>query len=133
MFESLRKSKMRFVLGPFCLGILCGTGTVLLLMLVLALVMNFVDLPPTALSVIGTVILAAGGFLAAFVTALIARRMGLVIGVICGAVFAGMSLLAGRLVSGVSGTPLWGRLLILLAAAIVGGILGVNKKQRKRR
>lgn len=133
MFESLRKSKMRFVLGPFCLGILCGTGTVLLLMLLTAAVLHFADLPLAALSVIGTVILMAGGFLGAFVTALIARRMGLLIGIASGAVFAGISLLAGRLVSDVGGTPVWSRFFLLLAAAIVGGILGVNKKQRRRR
>ncbi len=133
MFESLRKSKMRFVLGPFCLGILCGTGTVLLLMLLTAAVLHFADLPLAALSVIGTVILMAGGFLGTFVTALIARRMGLLIGIASGAVFAGISLLAGRLVSDVGGTPVWSRFFLLLAAAIVGGILGVNKKQRRRR
>ena len=75
----------------------------------------------------------AGGFLGTFVTALIARRMGLLIGIASGAVFAGISLLAGRLVSDVGGTPVWSRFFLLLAAAIVGGILGVNKKQRRRR
>lgn len=132
MFDKLRASKLRFVLGPFCFGILCGTALVLLLLLIAASVFSFVDIPQEALPVIGTLILAAGGFLAAFVTALIARRQGLLIGGVCGVVFAALALLAGRIVSGSGGSPFWSRLIILLIAALIGGIAGVNKKRRKR-
>ena len=120
------KAKRRFVMTVI-MGVLSFLGAVFLLLIVFAAVSLRLDAAENIMSVMAAVILGAGCFAAAFVTANRQRKKGLLTGFLCGGIVFAAVLLCGLLFSeSFSAGGFTAKILLVLSCSGIGGILGVN-------
>lgn len=123
-------SAKRF-LRPITYGISSGAAACFLLLLAMSLLMGMRDMPQATVTVFATISFVAGGFLAGYVTAAFSQEKGLLLGLCCGGILFLILLCAGIAVSGgAPGMQALTKLIAVLLAAAIGGILGVNKKKK---
>ncbi|MBQ1950124.1 MAG: TIGR04086 family membrane protein [Clostridia bacterium] len=125
--QSLFSLWVRPILLGVAVGVLCCT----LLLLLMALVVQTVDVPRGAALPMAIAAAAVGAFAAGLTAALISRRRGLLLGAVSGLVLFLVVLLAGfaRYTAVDGGTAII-KLLVLMAAGGLGGVLGVNRRRR---
>ena len=125
--QSLFSLWVRPILLGVAVGVLCCT----LLLLLMALVVQTVDVPRGAALPMAIAAAAVGAFAAGLTAALISRRRGLLLGAVSGLVLFLVVLLAGfaRYTAVDGGTAII-KLLGLMAAGGLGGVLGVNRRRR---
>ena len=118
---------------PVTYGILAGSSACFLLLMVMSLVMSLRDIPQTAVSLVAILTFVAGGFVAGFVCSACSRERGLLLGLCCGAGLFLILSLASIAVDGVSfGMVALTKLIAVIFAAALGGVIGVNKKRKFR-
>lgn len=118
---------IRPVLVGGAIGVLCCT----LLLLLMALIVQTVDVPRGAAMPLAIAAAAVGAFAAGLTAALISRRKGLVLGAASGLVLFLAILMAGfARYTAVDGGTAMLKLLVLMAAGGLGGVLGVNRRRR---
>lgn len=123
-------SAKRF-LRPITYGVSSGGAACFLLLLLMSVLMGMRDMPQAMVSLFATISFVAGGFLAGYVTALLSQEKGLFLGLCCGAILFFVLLCAGMAVSGgAPGMQALTKLLAVLFASAIGGVLGVNKKKK---
>ncbi len=113
------------------IGIATALAVTLLLLCVICAVINFASaIPYSLLPYIMLIADAVGGFFGAYVCAAMSKSRGLILGLICGfAVFVIMfiaSLSTGETI----GLITLLRFIVLIVFGALGGIKGVNKKER---
>ena len=115
-------------------GAIVGIAVIFLFMLLCSFLITKCSLPPSSAPLLLIPILLLGGFSGGFSAASHLKQDGLVCGAVVGAVLAAIELLAVVIATGEipSGNALT-KGIILLCSAMVGGILGVNRKPRRIR
>ena len=86
-----------------------------------------VQKPPCAVAA-----LCIGAFIGGYVTARIAKSMGLTLGAICGFALFVVILAIGSAVGGEIGIVTLMRFLLTVTAGAFGGVIGVNKRKRRK-
>ena len=131
------KSKNEIRLGvygkPLLIGTIAGVLTAVAVLLFCALAVSCFSLPIAAMRAMAILTVAAGGLVGGYVAARTFRKKGLLIGTAVGVILALILTVAGVLF--IKEAPVMQSLTkfaILIASAMIGGILGVNAKQKRR-
>ena len=127
-----KKTDLHHILKGVLWGVLAGETVTVLLLLLFALVMTLAGLPLAAADWLSAIAFCFGAFASGFFASRIVKQKGLLIGLICGVILTVIMFLIGTVFSKIDTS-----LFLLLKAAgsilfgIIGGILGVNRKQRR--
>lgn len=118
-------------LRPVLVGVAVGLIGCIGLLMLMALIVQSVDVPRAAILPLAIAAAAIGAFLAGLTAAAIAGQKGLLLGAVCGLVLWLLILLAGvARYEGVSGGSALIKLAALLLSGGIGGVLGVNMRRR---
>lgn len=124
------RSVRRF-LRPITYGISSGAAACFLLLLMMSVILGMRDMPQALISLFATISFVAGGFFAGFVTATLSQEKGLFLGLCCGAILFLVLVCAGMALNGSApGMQALTKLISVLLASAIGGVLGVNKKKK---
>ena len=127
-----KKTDLHHILKGVLWGVLAGETVTVLLLLLFALVMTLAGLPLAAADWLSAIAFCFGAFASGFFASMIVKQKGLLIGLICGVILTVIMFWIGTVFSKIDTS-----LFLLLKAAgsilfgIIGGILGVNRKQRR--
>ena len=117
-------------LRPVLVGVAVGLIGCIGLLMLMALIVQSVDVPRAAILPLAIAAAAIGAFLAGLTAAAIAGQKGLLLGAVCGLVLWLLILLAGvARYEGVSGGNALIKLAALLLSGGIGGVLGVNMRK----
>ena len=120
------KAKRRFIVTVI-MGVLSFLGAVFLLLIIFAAISLKLDAVDSILSVMAAVILGAGCFAAAFVTANRRRKKGMLTGFLCCGIVFAVVLICGLLFSeSFTAGGFTAKILLVFSCSGIGGILGVN-------
>ncbi len=123
---SFFQSRIQPVLVGIGVGLLACIGILMLM----AMLVESVDVPRSAILPLAITAAAVGAFVAGLVSAAMAKRNGLLMGAACGLGLFVLILLAGfARYAGVSGGHAMLKLAVLVLTGGVGGILGVNMRK----
>ncbi len=118
-------------LRPVLVGVAVGLIGCIGLLMLMALIVQSVDVPRAAILPLAIAAAAIGAFLAGLTAAAVAGQKGLLLGAVCGLVLWLLILLAGvARYEGVSGGNALIKLAAFLLAGGIGGVLGVNMRKR---
>ena len=124
-------SFFRCWLRPVLVGVAVGLIGCIGLLMLMALVVQSVDVPRAAILPLAIAAAALGAFAAGLTAAAVARQKGLLLGAVCGLVLFLLILLAGvAQYAGVSGGNAAIKFAVLLLCGSIGGVLGVNLRKR---
>ena len=131
------KSKSEIRLGvygkPLLVGTVAGVVTAVAVMLLCALAVSCFSLPTAAMRAMAILTVAAGGFVGGYGAARTLRKKGLLIGVTVGVLLALILTVAGVLFTKEApAMQSLSKFAILIVSAMIGGILGVNAKSKRR-
>lgn len=131
------KSKSEIRLGvygkPLLVGTVAGVVTAVAVMLLCALAVSCFSLPTAAMRAMAILTVAAGGFAGGYGAARTFRKKGLLIGVTVGVLLALILTVAGVLFTKEApAMQSLSKFAILIVSAMIGGILGVNAKSKRR-
>lgn len=116
---------------PLLFGVAVGIVVCTLLLMLMAAVIQRVDVPAGAALPLAVGAAAAGAFLAGLTAALVAGQRGLLMGAVSGLLLYLPMLVAGLArYSSVDGAASLLKLAVLAVAGAVGGVLGVNRRRR---
>ena len=127
-----KKTDLHHILKGVLWGVLAGETVTVLLLLLFALVMTLAGLPLAAADWLSAIAFCFGACASGLFASMIVKQKGLLIGLICGVILTVIMFLIGTVFSKIDTS-----LFLLLKAAgsilfgIIGGILGVNRKQRR--
>lgn len=114
------------------LSILAAAVIITALTALFALAMSLVTIPSAVLSGVVIVLLILAGLVSGYLSAKSIRKNGLRVGVICGvALSVLLFLFAGVIFDSVSWQIIT-KMLVVTAAASIGGVLGVNSRKKYR-
>lgn len=120
-------------LRPITWGVLTGAAACILLLLISAFIMGIRDIPQAAVSIIATFSFILGGFVAGYVSAALSREKGMILGLCCGGCLFLVLFIASFTIDGSGfGLAALTKLISVLLAAAIGGILGVNKRKKMK-
>lgn len=118
---------------PVLIGVAIGVIVCILLLLMMAAVVQTVDVPRRATMPLAVIAAAAGAFAAGLMAAAVTGRRGLPVGAVCGLMLFLLILIAGFVrYSGVSGGYALIKLAALLISGSVGGLLGMGLRRKRR-
>lgn len=124
----LRKMKYYGII----LSNICGTSLSAGLVIFFSYIGSKLDLPTGLISIMLSISFAAGGILAGYLFGKNKRRLGLLNGMVCGAVMYAETFVVGIFfVGGAPPLRLMRYLFLLCASGALGGVLGVNSKIRR--
>lgn len=131
MFEDILKSNKVNKKNAYTLGGVLGVLTSVLFMVIFALILLFFDIDRTYAKPFATISIAMGSYIASRVSAKKIGDRGYIIGLIIGAVvFLVITALSLILGNSLSVNTIF-HFIIIMLSSLVGGIAGVNKKQKK--
>ncbi len=117
-------------LRPALVGVAVGLIGCIGLLMLMALIVQSVDVPRAAILPLAIIAAAIGAFLAGLTGAAIAKQKGLLLGAVCGLVLWLLILFAGvARYEGVSGGNALVKLAALVLSGGIGGVLGVNLRK----
>lgn len=120
-------------LRPVALSVLIGAVFCALVLLLESLILSAGSVPQLAVGPMASFALVAGGFTSGFCCARFMRRRGLAWGAICGSVFTIIVLIAGlSLRDNPFGVPALLKIAFIMLSAMLGGVLGVNQRSRRK-
>ena len=118
---------------PVLIGVAIGVIVCILLLLMMAAVVQTVDVPRRATMPLAVIAAAAGAFAAGLTASAVTGRRGLPVGAVCGLTLFLLILIAGFVrYSGVSGGYALIKLAALLISGSVGGLLGMGLRRKRR-
>lgn len=124
-------SSAKRYLRPIAYGILAGAISCMLFLLALAAFMGMRDVPQSLVSLFSILAFVLGGFISGFVSASLAREKGLLLGLVCALGLFIILLLVNLMFDGGGiGMQAVVKLIAVMLAAAIGGILGVNRKKK---
>ena len=127
--ERLRKERVLTVVY----SILACIGAVFVTSLLFSAIATVIDLENGAFRLMSSIALCTGCFGASFTAAKKRRKDGLKTGLKCGAIIFGVTLLGGIIfVRSFSFGGIFTKVLIIMVCSSLGGIIGVNSRQRFR-
>lgn len=118
---------------PILFGLILGAVVTFLMLMLLALILSVKDFPPAAAVAMSSAAAGIGAFFAGFTAARIVGRKGLLLGLACGALLYVIITLISLAVSPGGFTALsLIKLVIVLLASVIGGVLGVNTRKVRK-
>lgn len=124
-------SFFRCWLRPVLVGVAVGLIACIGLLMLMALVVQSVDVPRSAIWPLALAAAALGALLAGMTAAAVAGQKGLLLGAVCGLILWLLILFAGvARYEGVSGGNTAIKAATLLLSGGIGGVLGVNMRKR---
>lgn len=131
------KSKGQMKLGalgkPLLVGTIAGALTVIVVLLICSFAVSCFSLPTAAMRAMAIITVAAGGFAGGYGAARAFRKKGLLIGGVVGVILALILTVAGVLFTQQApAMQSLSKFAILMVSAMIGGILGVNAKSKRR-
>ena len=118
---------------PVLIGVAVGVIVCILMLLMMAAVVQTVDVPRRATMPLAVIAAAAGAFAAGLTASAVTGRRGLPVGAVCGLTLFLLILIAGFVrYSGVSGGYALIKLAALLVSGSVGGLLGMGLRRKRR-
>ena len=131
----MRQHRTGFRRGVGCaaeqlIALTAAAGVLLLLLCAAAFAMTKIDAGKSVLSTISMGALMIGAYFGGYTGGRRRKRSGLASGALTGLlIFAIISIAGNIFVKAASGIPSFGKLLLIVAAAAVGGAVGVNYKR----
>lgn len=114
------------------ISVLVGEVITILALLLFSLIMCKADLPLLAMDAFVIAAAGLGGLVAGYLNGRLLRERGLVFGLLCGGVLVAILLLFNALFHQLSSIGfLIAKLGAILACSTLGGILGVNRRQKR--
>ena len=116
---------------PVSYGVLAGAVVCMLVLFITAVFMGMRDLPQSV--IVGSAIIAfvAGGLVSGWVSASFAREKGMILGLCCGCCLFLILLLAHLMFDGGAlTTQAIVKMVSVLLAAAIGGMIGVNRRRK---
>lgn len=127
-FSNVRTSRLYCTLSSSFLGI----AVILVILLIFSVVMTKVDVPDSIMSVFTVLALCSGCFTGSYVASRRHRHNGLATGIITGIITYFLILLIGIIFSKSSlHLGLFSKLIIAVVCGGLGGIVGVNSRQKR--
>ena len=118
---------------PILVGAAIGAIVCIVILLALSFVISTQTVPQAMVSPMAIFAVSAGSCAAGFCCAKITRTRGLAYGAACGAVMVLLVMLASFSVSdNAFGTLALIKILFIMLSAMLGGVLGVNTRKRRR-
>lgn len=105
-----------------------GIAVIILCCIIFSMITFFVLKSMMFLPYFSIISLFCGGFSAGEICGKFRRRRGLIDGIICGCILSAAVIIASAAVGGFPGIK---KLLLLIIAGAVGGVIGVNSKRPK--
>ena len=124
---------MKRFFRPIIYGVLSGVAACLLLLIFMSIVMELQDIPETVVTLMATLTFVFGGITAGLISSGMSREKGLLMGMVCGiCLFAILSLASLMVYGGDFGIAALTKLVAVLLAGSIGGVVGVNKRKKCR-
>ena len=128
-----QESKSKLLVKAVGISVLLGAACIAVLLLLFSIVMVTNDVPAFAIDICTSVSLGLGTLLAGYLAARILRSNGIVVGAVTAAVlFAVLFFISLIFVYRAITIVMLTKFAICLICGIIGGILGVNHKSKKR-
>jgi len=118
---------------PIAVSVVLGAAVTIVILLIMSLVISTVGVPQSLINPMAILAISVGGFVAGICCAKIMRERGLLYGALCGAVLTVILLLSSFAISD-NGFGLLAliKAMFILFSAMIGGVLGVNQRRRRR-
>ncbi len=124
---------MRVIAKPVLVSVGAGALVCIAILLLMSLLMAVKSIPQAMVGPMAVFALMAGALAGGFCCSKLLRRNGLVMGAICGFVMCLVVLLAGfSLPHNIMGTNALFKVVYVLLASMLGGVLGVNTRSGRR-
>ncbi len=131
--ESGGETAAERLLRPVAFGTAGGILVTLACFLLFALVMQFQDVPHIMVSPLAVTAAIIGSFFAGFWAARVLKEKGLLVGSICGLLLFVIVFLSGAAAGTLGdGSAMLVKLIAMLPAAALGGMLGVNVRKKRK-
>jgi len=124
---------LRRNIRPVLISVLAGAVVCVILLVLFAFVLSAQNIPQALVSPMATVAVSIGGLASGYICAKMMRENGLVYGLLCGGLLA-VLLLLGSFGIGDNGlgVPALFKIIFILLCGMLGGVLGVNTRKRRR-
>ncbi|MGI5893213.1 MAG: TIGR04086 family membrane protein [Candidatus Merdivicinus sp.] len=116
---------------PVLLGTLTGVIGMGVILCIAAFLFGLFHIPSTLIPAVAVVTVTVGGWLAGFVSAKIRKQRGMLTGGFSALLLAMLLLGAGCFLVGAPSVSAFTRAAVILAAGMLGGVLGVNGKRHE--
>ena len=121
------------VVKPVLTSVAVGAVVCVGVLLLLSVILSARNVPQALVGPMATFAISIGAFVAGFSCAKIVRRTGLAYGALCGGVFCLIIMLASLgVVDGGFGLTALFKIVFMMISAMLGGVLGVNTRTRRR-
>ena len=125
--------KLQDYIKPFIFGTVSGTVLILILFALFAVAITKFSISAGILSLLVVIAGGLGAFVAGYIASRIIGRKGLVIGLVSGVIFVIILAISSLASAGsFGGGQSLTKFIVILAAAALGGVLGVNSKKSHR-
>ena len=132
--KNISSSPMMDLVKKMAIATLIGAVSTFIVLCVMALVLSVKDIPTTAISAMSSTAAGIGAFVAGFAAAKLYKKRGAIIGASSGAILFIVIFIASLIIAGAELTvTVLLRLVLMLLAAAVGGIIAVNMRGRKKK
>lgn len=129
--SSVQPGLSRYV-RPAAISLVTGILVCAVILLLFSLVLSTQNIPQSAIDPMATAAVASGALVAGYVCSRQIRRNGLLCGLVCGVILSFVLLLASLGVSDYGfGIPALFKVVFILLLSMIGGVLGVNRKQKR--
>ncbi len=127
-FSDIKSSRLYCTLSSSFIGVLVIVGCLLLF----AAIMTKVDVPEGVMSAMSVFALCVGAFSGAYIASRKHRHNGMIIGILTGVIIYSLILIVGIIFAKSSvNFGLFSKLVITLICGAIGGIIGVNSRQKR--
>ena len=130
-----RAGGISLIAKPVLMSVALGAALCIAVLLLLSFILSSaISVPQSLINPMAVFSISAGALAAGFLCAKFIRRSGLAYGALCGAVFSLVVMLASFGVSdnGFGITALF-KIAFMMLSAMLGGVLGVNTRIRRRK
>jgi len=117
---------------PIAVSVVCGMAACILLMLLMSVLLTTQNIPQSAIEPMALFAISAGAFTAGYLCARAMRSGGLVYGGACGLIITLIVIIAGLSAGNSLGAPALFRIIFIMLSSMLGGVVGVNTRRRKR-
>lgn len=121
------------ILRPVAVSVAFGAVVSVVILVLFALLLSGRTIPQPMIDPMATFAMSVGAFVSGLICAKMIHRNGLMCGLICGIVFAAILLACSFAVpDSALGLGALIKIALMLFSSMIGGVLGVNTKRRKR-
>ena len=132
--KNVNDAPMLDLLKKMAIATLVGAVSTFIVLCAMALILSVKDIPTTAVSAMSSTAAGIGALAAGFAAAKLYKRRGAIIGAAAGAVLFIVIFIASLIITGTAlSVSVLLRLVLMLLASTVGGIIAVNMRPRRKK